>query len=100
MERLSNIPGVENVHDLHIWSISSKSISLTCHIRAQNPQTVLQEAHKVCRGLGIDHATIQVHDSADKTFCYSQTCDWEHSIDVEAPNAASSRNNLCVSTRA
>jgi Co/Zn/Cd efflux system component len=35
MQRLSDIPGVENVHDLHIWSISSKSISLTCHIRVR-----------------------------------------------------------------
>ena len=33
MEKFVDIPGVENVHDLHIWSISSTSISLTCHIR-------------------------------------------------------------------
>jgi zinc transporter 2 len=33
MEKFADIPGVENVHDLHIWSISSTSISLTCHIR-------------------------------------------------------------------
>ena len=33
MTRFQAIPGVEDVHDLHIWSISSDSISLTCHIR-------------------------------------------------------------------
>lgn len=31
-ESFEAIPGVENVHDLHIWSISSQAISLTCHI--------------------------------------------------------------------
>lgn len=108
MTRFQAIPGVEDVHDLHIWSISSDSISLTCHIRvmldpclfpplfflhcstyvrhiyayfvsfylqAQKPQEVLLAAHKICRKLGIDHATIQVHDAADKRFCYSETCD-------------------------
>lgn len=33
MEKFTNIPGVDNVHDLHIWNISSTSISLTCHMR-------------------------------------------------------------------
>lgn len=32
LEALKNIPGVEDVHDLHIWSISSQATSLTCHI--------------------------------------------------------------------
>ena len=32
LEALQAIPGVEDVHDLHIWSISSQATSLTCHI--------------------------------------------------------------------
>ena len=77
---LTKIDGVENVHDLHIWSISSNAVSLTCHMRAKRPQDALQAAHRLCRRLGIDHATIQVHDSSSdpRHFCYSQTCDWEH----------------------
>lgn len=35
MTRFQAIPGVEDVHDLHIWSISSDSVSLTCHIRVR-----------------------------------------------------------------
>lgn len=31
-EALKALPGVTDVHDLHIWSISSNTISLTCHI--------------------------------------------------------------------
>jgi len=64
---------------------------------------VLASAHKVCRGLGIDRATIQVHDSSDSNFCYSQTCDWEHSVDIESEGGASgsmkNRNTLCVTNR-
>jgi Co/Zn/Cd efflux system component len=33
MTELKAIRGVQEVHDLHIWSISSKSTSLTVHIR-------------------------------------------------------------------
>ncbi|RYH08168.1 cation diffusion facilitator family transporter [archaeon] len=47
MQRLSNIPGVENVHDLHIWSISSKSISLTCHIRVSAALLLYHQMHRL-----------------------------------------------------
>lgn len=36
MNELKAIKGVEEVHDLHIWSISSKSTSLTVHIRVSD----------------------------------------------------------------
>ena len=36
MTKFQAIDGVEDVHDLHIWSISSNSISLTCHIRVRS----------------------------------------------------------------
>lgn len=32
-EKLASIDGVTNVHDLHIWSISSQATALTCHLR-------------------------------------------------------------------
>ena len=31
-QRLKNIDGVKDIHDLHIWSLSSKRINLTAHI--------------------------------------------------------------------
>lgn len=83
MERFEAIKGVEDVHDLHIWSISSNSISLTCHIRATDPQRALYDAHEICRSMGIDHATVQVHDAADQAFCYSQVCEGENETDSE-----------------
>jgi zinc transporter 2 len=59
-ERFMAIPGVTDVHDLHIWSISAKSVSLTCHMCAVDPQAALLAAQEQCRKLGIDHVTIQI----------------------------------------
>ena len=64
-EKLSAIPDVVDVHDLHIWSISSSTVSLTCHIRANNPQVVLAKAIQVCSSFGINHSTIQVQDDTE-----------------------------------
>jgi Co/Zn/Cd efflux system component len=67
---LQEIPGVVDVHDLHIWSISSQATSLTCHIIAKEPQQVLIKAHNLCTKFGIHHSTIQVQDaSEDQSIC-------------------------------
>lgn len=57
---------------------------------------MLREANSICRKLGIDHTTIQVHDSSDPHFCYSQTCDWEHENTELSPLT---RSNLCVTNK-
>ena len=96
MARFQALPGVEDVHDLHIWSISSNSISLTCHIRAVKPQETLLAAHGVCRKLGIDHATIQVHDANDARFCYSETCDVMEEGAAGANGNGTGKRKACV----
>jgi hypothetical protein len=65
---------------------------------------VLKQVNKICRKLGINHTTIQVHDAADKHFCYSETCDWEHRIDTSeaesAKESGSSKNKQsCMTSR-
>lgn len=65
LEKLLAVPGVVDVHDLHIWSISSTTTALTCHIRAKDPQVVLAKAIQVCTSFGIHHSTIQVQDDMD-----------------------------------
>lgn len=64
---LEAIPGVSNVHDLHIWTITSGLDSLTCHVLiddAADSQKVLQEAILlVTKKFGIEHPTIQVENS-------------------------------------
>lgn len=66
-ERLLEIEGVLDVHDLHIWTITSGMDLFTCHIdvaKDTDEQQVLQKAlelvHDQC---GIEHATIQIEKS-------------------------------------
>ena len=45
MSKFEALEGVEDVHDLHIWSISSNSVSLTCHIRVSSVPTPLPQLY-------------------------------------------------------
>ncbi|GGA41092.1 cation diffusion facilitator family transporter [Paenibacillus physcomitrellae] len=61
---LENIDGVVNVHDLHIWCITSGLDALSCHLLIgdeRNYQDVLQQAiNRLKDKFGIEHTTIQV----------------------------------------
>ena len=63
-EWLENLPGVTEVHDLHIWAMSTTETAMTAHLI--RPQTTEPDAflHSACAGLaerfGIGHATLQV----------------------------------------
>ena len=61
---LSEIDGVENICDLHIWTITSGLDTLTCHLKIDDhidAQKVLQEAiDKIEENFIIEHTTIQI----------------------------------------
>jgi cobalt-zinc-cadmium efflux system protein len=63
-EILLSIKGVKNIHDLHIWTISSGLDSLTCHLIIEdheNEQNVLKQAINLIESnFGITHTTIQI----------------------------------------
>ncbi|MGH2319108.1 cation diffusion facilitator family transporter [Planococcus sp. SE5232] len=63
-KRLLGIEGVLDVHDLHIWTITSGLNLFTCHIDVTveaDEQIVLQDALKLVHDYcGIEHATIQI----------------------------------------
>ncbi|WP_409251008.1 cation diffusion facilitator family transporter [Bacillus sp. SCS-153A] len=65
---LESIPGVRNVHDLHIWTITSGMNSLSCHILIrdeEDDQVILQKAiHLLEETFHIHHSTIQVERSS------------------------------------
>jgi cobalt-zinc-cadmium efflux system protein len=65
---LLGVTGVSDVHDLHIWTITSGIDSLSCHLLIRDDadsQAVLREALKLIEEqYGIDHATIQVENSS------------------------------------
>jgi cobalt-zinc-cadmium efflux system protein len=66
---LEGIDGVINVHDLHIWTITSGLDSLSCHLLIaddQDSQVILQKAiHQIEERFHITHATIQIENSTN-----------------------------------
>jgi cobalt-zinc-cadmium efflux system protein len=60
---LARIPDVHNVHDLHIWHISSGQVALSAHLRLASLERwpeVLEEARAILdRRFGIAHVTLQ-----------------------------------------
>ena len=66
-QALLAIPGVKNIHDLHIWTVTSGIDSLSCHLlidSEQNSQDILQQAIvTIEKRFNIQHTTIQVETS-------------------------------------
>jgi cobalt-zinc-cadmium efflux system protein len=61
---LASLPGVVQIHDLHIWAMSTTETALTAHLvmpATANAPTFLAEASKAIHDqFGIEHATLQV----------------------------------------
>lgn len=66
-QTLEAIEGVINVHDLHVWTITSGLDSLTCHLLIednQDEQRILQQAiQQIEKQFKIMHTTIQIEKS-------------------------------------
>lgn len=60
---LSNLPGVSDIHDLHIWGMSTTDVALTAHLVKQNPydddQIIAKMKKELKERFGIGHITIQ-----------------------------------------
>ena len=60
------IPGVKNVHDLHIWAVEPRLIMMTCHILVDGDDSAMTNdllraiRAKVSAEFGIKHMTIQM----------------------------------------
>lgn len=73
------LPGVINVHDLHVWSLASQSHALACHVQviemplAECAALLERLNHELREHLGIHHTTIQmeVTDCATVDGCCS-----------------------------
>lgn len=65
---LAGLPGVESVHDLHIWAMSTTETALTAHVLRPLNSDGDQFLHTACEGLErrfkIGHATLQVETDA------------------------------------
>jgi len=70
---LEEIPGVQEVHDLHIWSASLHKVALSVHLVADPKTDVLGTTHRLLEAkFGIKHMTIQVEDPQqfEPRYCY------------------------------
>lgn len=62
---MSSIPGVIEVHDLHVWSLCSGRVALSAHISVEDQNTQSNAAlmaalkHELYEHFGIEHTTIQ-----------------------------------------
>lgn len=60
-----SVPGITEVHDIHIWALSSKDIYLSAHIvldrdlKIQDFDKILEKIKKNLEKKGINHITIQ-----------------------------------------
>ena len=61
--RLEGIAGVQSVHDLHVWSVTSGMVALSAHAivpDTSRSQTILESACAQLGSMGIHHVTIQI----------------------------------------
>lgn len=69
----SSLHGVKEVHDLHIWAMSTTETALTVHLVIPDEQKDDNFLKKICGELhekfGIEHPTIQVEKSAQTANC-------------------------------
>ena len=69
---LASVPGVTEVHDLHIWGLSTTETALTVHLvyageaEDRRPHELSAELR---RRFGIGHATMQIESDADAALC-------------------------------
>jgi len=87
-DKLQSVDGVVNVHDLHVWSITSGKNALSCHVVLNN-QVSFQESQVILRKIehemvhqGIGHVTIQLeneeHPHDESAICSATEHDHSH----------------------
>jgi cobalt-zinc-cadmium efflux system protein len=66
---VESIPGVKNVHDLHIWAVEPRLIMLTCHVLVDGEDEALTNEllrtirSRIASDFGIKHMTIQMESA-------------------------------------
>lgn len=64
--------GVENVHDLHIWAMSTSKVALTAHLIMPdgiNDHFIGSLQHELKHEFGINHTTLQVENKSMEDDC-------------------------------
>lgn len=76
---LEDLPGIEAVHDLHIWAMSTTETALTVHLvkpdAYRDDVLIAKIQDDLLERFGIDHVTIQWERADCSSFCSSSFCD-------------------------
>jgi len=88
IKTIESIPGVNNMHDLHVWSITSGKNALSCHvvvdgtISVQESQEMLKTIEQKLEDENIGHVTIQMesdnHPHKDSVMCKDDNMEHNH----------------------
>ncbi|WP_083941035.1 cation diffusion facilitator family transporter [Pseudoduganella violaceinigra] len=80
-------PGVTGVHDLHIWSMSTTDVALTCHLVMPGGYPGDAAIDEIARGLkeqyGINHTTLQTEQGTTQHECSLHGPGHAHGSDEE-----------------
>ena len=67
IKRIKSIDGVNEIHDFHVWSLTTGMTLLTAHICVSDPEEGIKVLESVTKMLeddfGLSHSTIQIEDS-------------------------------------
>ena len=70
---LAALPGVTEVHDLHVWTLVPGKDMVTAHLRSDGASDrVLDDARALLTARGLGHATIQVEPPGSAATCEDQ----------------------------
>jgi cobalt-zinc-cadmium efflux system protein len=72
-EYLTGLSGVVEVHDLHIWGMSTTEVALTVHLVrpavGDEDALIAQACRELHERFGIEHATLQVERGGGSASC-------------------------------
>lgn len=76
---LAGLPGVQELHDLHIWPMSTTDTALTAHLVMEpmpdNDEFLHEVSHQLESQFGIHHPTIQIERPDSEVVCHqSEHC--------------------------
>ncbi len=61
---IKKIKGVDDIHHIHVWSISEHDISLECHIKGSDLELVHKINDLLSKKFDINHCNIQLEDDS------------------------------------
>ena len=74
IQSISAINGIENIHHLHIWAISTTETALTAHVLIKDAQQMSPIKHQIkdkLMEMGIQHVTLEFETEGT---CYGGCC--------------------------